>query len=146
MQDTKTSNPNWDPDAAARKIKDDAADVAKHTAQDAKGRVYDAKADVASEIGSAGLAAQDAASRMSPGSPQQRTLDEIARGLTDASTALHTKTIGELATDLSQFARRNPALFLSGAAVLGFAATRFARASSPAVVPGRIDPATGSRI
>ncbi len=146
MDETKSTNPSWDPDATARRLKAEVADVAQHTTNEAKGRVYGAKADVAAEIGSAGQAAQDAASRMSPGSPQQRTLDELARGLTDASTALHTKTIGELATDLSQFARRNPALFLSGAAVLGFAATRFARASSPALATGPIDPLTGDRI
>ena len=39
------------------------------------------------------------------------------------------KDLGEVAGDVSDFARRNPLAFLGGAALLGFAGTRIARAS-----------------
>ena len=63
---------------------------------------------------------------------------QIANGFADASEAVGNKDLGELAGELSGFARRSPLVFLGGAALVGFAAARFAKASStsPCSRPG----------
>ncbi|MEO5614022.1 MAG: hypothetical protein ABIR04_03725 [Cypionkella sp.] len=57
-------------------------------------------------------------------------MGKIASSLADASDALRDKDLGEILQAASRVARDNPVLFLSGAALLGFAASRFAKASS----------------
>ena len=66
---------------------------------------------------------------MRSGSAQERTFSQIAEGLADASDAMRDKDLGEMVGAVSNFARRNPMVFLGSAALIGFAATRFARAS-----------------
>ena len=67
------------------------------------------------------------------GSPfQQDLLREAADGLKQIARAVEGKNIGTLAGDLADFGRRNPVAYLGGAALVGFALARFARASTPA--------------
>ena len=75
-------------------------------------------------------ALRDASQNLRDGSPQARAFAQIADGLADAADAVRNRDVNELAGDLTGFARRNPLAFLGGAALLGFAATRFAKASS----------------
>ena len=88
-----------------------------------------AKSSVADEVGGIGSALRTAADEMRSGSPQERTMGQIAEGFADASDAIRGKDLGELVEQATSFARRNPMVFLGGAALLGFAATRFAKAS-----------------
>ena len=67
------------------------------------------------------------------GSPfQQDLLREAADGLKQIAHAVEGKSIGTMAGELSEFGRQNPVAYLGGAALVGFALARFARASTPA--------------
>lgn len=59
-----------------------------------------------------------------------RVLTTVADGLSSASQALRERSVGELATDVRALARRHPGAFMAAAAVAGFAAARFVRASA----------------
>lgn len=128
-------------DDVKQKAKDTAADVgdsARETAQNAAGTVRDeaarhaesAKDGVADEVSDVASALRKAADDMRNGSPQERTFSQIAGGLADVSESIRGKDLGEMANELSGFAKRNPMLFLGGMALAGFAATRFATASA----------------
>ena len=67
------------------------------------------------------------------GSPlQQDLLREAADGLKQIAHAVEGKSLGTMAAELSEFGRQNPVAYLGGAALVGFALARFARASTPA--------------
>ena len=74
-------------------------------------------------------AMRTAAEEMRSGSPQERTFGQIAEGIADVSDAMREKDLSTMVQDVSAFARNNPLVFLGGAALIGFAATRFAKAS-----------------
>jgi hypothetical protein len=57
--------------------------------------------------------------------------DEGAQMLTRLSGSLREKSLEELSSDLQAEARRHPAFFVAGAVGLGFALSRFLRASTP---------------
>lgn len=119
--------------SGARKVADDiksgARDVAETVSNEAVGYAEKAKASAADEVKDVASALRTAAHEMRSGSPQERTLSQIADGLADVSDAVRGKDLGEALGDLNQFARHNPMVFLGGAALVGFAATRFAKAS-----------------
>ncbi|WP_281969138.1 hypothetical protein [Roseovarius nanhaiticus] len=116
----------------------DLKESARETASEAVGTVRDeaarraenAKSGVADEVSDVASALRKAAKDMRGGSPQERTFGQIAGGLADLSDEIRNKDLGEMATQVSDFAKRNPLLFLGGAALAGFAATRFATASA----------------
>lgn len=127
-----------------RDIKDKAREAAGKAAAEARARAGDAADTVASEAANYAESAKDAAAdevrnvssalrtaadEMRRGSPQERTFGQIADSLADASDAVRDKDLGEMVGTVSDFAKRNPMVFLGGAALLGFAATRFAKAS-----------------
>jgi len=107
--------------------------LAEDAASAAATRADAAKASVASEVSSVASALRTAAEEMRSGSPQERTFGQIAEGLADASDAMRNKDLNTMVQDVSTFARKNPLVFLGGAALIGFAATRFAKASSTEV-------------
>ncbi len=115
---------------AAKTVKDTAREAVDAAQNEAKTRAESAKSSVAGEVSNVASALRTAADEMRSGSPQERTFGQIAEGLADASEAIRQKDLGEVARDLSDFARRNPLVFLGGAALVGFAATRFAKASA----------------
>ncbi|WP_104016944.1 hypothetical protein [Roseovarius nitratireducens] len=88
-----------------------------------------AKADAANEVNDVATSLRRASEDMRDGSAQERTLAQIARSLADASDAIRDKDLGEISQDIRKVARDNPVLFLGGAALLGFAASRYAKAS-----------------
>ncbi|WP_224814752.1 hypothetical protein [Hasllibacter sp. MH4015] len=88
------------------------------------------KYSVAEEGHNVASALRKAADEMRSGSPQERTLGQIADGIADASDAIKNKDMSEIVGDLNGFARRNPTVFLGAAALLGFVAVRFAKASN----------------
>ena len=114
----------------AQQAKDTAGNVAKSTADTAKSQANAAKASVADEVSGIASALRTAAEEMRSGSPQERTFGQIAEGLADASDAMREKDLSTMVQDVSAFARKNPLVFLGGAALVGFAATRFAKASN----------------
>ncbi len=108
-----------------------ARDAAQNAASAAKDQAETAKSSVADEMSGVAAALRTAAEEMRSGSPQERTFGQIAEGLADASESMRNKDLSEMVQDVSAFARKNPLVFLGGAALVGFAATRFAKASRP---------------
>lgn len=116
----------------AEKTKSAAGAIAQDAASAAAKQADAAKSSVAEEVSGVASALRTAAEEMRAGSPQERTFGQIAEGLADASDALREKDLSTMVQELSAFARKNPMVFLGGAALIGFAATRFAKASSDA--------------
>ncbi len=102
-------------------------------AQDAKSSVQQraeaAKTHAADETDKAAEAFHDAADRMDDGSLQERVMGQIADGISTATDQLRSKDMSTAFDDLTRLARKHPVAFLGGAALLGFAVTRFAKAS-----------------
>lgn len=92
-------------------------------------RADGAKEGVANEVKDVAEALRRASSELRGGSAQERTLGAIASSLADASDAIRDKDMGQIVQMVSRVARENPVLFLGGAALLGFAASRYAKAS-----------------
>jgi predicted amidohydrolase YtcJ len=120
----------------AKETVDSAVESARRTAASQAGEV---KSSVANEVSGVASALRTAAEEMRSGSPQERTFGQIAEGLADASDALREKDLSTMVEDVTKFARKNPLVFLGGAALIGFAATRFAKASE------EVDTATPSQ-
>jgi hypothetical protein len=137
MQD-KISKTSGDLSQEARETSENLAEAARKTAADAgRGlreeaamRADSAKAGVAGEVSDVASALRKAAGDMRDGSAQERTFGQIASSLADVSDTIRDKDLGQVASEVSDFAKRNPLLFLGGVALAGFAATRFAMASS----------------
>lgn len=83
----------------------------------------------ADEVSRTSQALETAAGEFEEGSIQHQLLHRAAGGLHQVSDRIRGRTIGELASGLADFGRRNPAAFIGGAALIGFAVARFARAS-----------------
>lgn len=62
-------------------------------------------------------------------SPAAAPARKLADGLDSIAQALEANSLGDLSRELQDFARRNPALFIGGAALAGFMAGRFLRSS-----------------
>lgn len=57
--------------------------------------------------------------------------DTAAQKIDEFASYFERKNIREMAQDVERFAKRNPAVFIGGAAVLGILAARFLKSSSP---------------
>ncbi|SHI52499.1 hypothetical protein [Wenxinia saemankumensis] len=116
----------------------DVVDAAKRTGREAVDsataeatrRGNEAKSATAGEIRTVAEALRKAADDLQDGSYQEKTFGYLANNLADMSDRVESKDIGEIVEDLTYYARRNPVLFLGGAALLGFAVTRFGKATS----------------
>lgn len=115
----------------ATKLKYSTKDVANVAASQASQVADDAKDVAAGQISGVASALREAASGLTKGSAAERTLGQIANGFADASESLHDRDFGELISAASDVAKRNPVLFIGGAVLLGFAASRFLKASAP---------------
>lgn len=100
---------------------------------EARSRADDAKSGVADEVKDVAMALRRASEELRGGSAQERTLGTIAGSLADASDSIRDKDLGEIVQMCSRVARENPMLFLGGAALLGFAVSRYAKASGDQV-------------
>jgi hypothetical protein len=109
--------------ARAEETLDTARDMATVGADAARNTLADTGARLAQTL-------QDQAEQ-APGA-QARVLSGIAGGVTRASDALRSKTVGEMVAAAQDYARRHPGAFAAGAAVAGFALARFLRSSSTA--------------
>lgn len=92
-------------------------------------RADNAKSGVADEVEGVATALRRASEDLRGDSAQERTLGTIASSLADASETIREKDLGEMVQMASRVARENPMLFLGGAALLGFAVSRYAKAS-----------------
>ncbi|MEW2913629.1 hypothetical protein [Leisingera sp. JC11] len=90
-----------------------------------------AQSQAAHEVQAAADAAGAAADAFTRGSVQAQAAQMVAGHLEDAAHRVRALDIEQTVQDVSAFARRNPLLFLSAAALAGFAAIRFLKAREP---------------
>lgn len=115
--------------SVASDIKNAATDRIDEALTEARTRAEDAKVGVADEVNDVARALRRASEELRGGSAQERTLGLISSSLADASDSIRDKDLGEILQMVSRVARANPVLFLGGAALLGFAVSRYAKAS-----------------
>lgn len=117
----------------AHQIGDGAKSAAKNAVDDAKQALHSqaekARSGAANEVSNIAGALRGASDELRSGSAAERSFAQLADGLAGASEAVRDKDLGELIDEMNRFARNNPATFLGGAAIIGFAASRFARSS-----------------
>lgn len=116
--------------SVASDIKVAAAQKFDQAMTEVRSKADDAKSGVADEVKDVANALRRASEELRGGSAQERTLGTIAGSLADVSDSIRNKDFGEIVQMVSKVARDNPVLFLGGAALLGFAASRYAKASS----------------
>lgn len=122
---------------------DDLSQTVKNTAQemgeDVKEAIHERAESAASDLGDrmaehatkAANAADAAAAEFSADSLHARAAQQVADQVEGIAAHLRTADLTTVTRDVSNFARKNPALFIGGAALLGFAATRFLKARDP---------------
>ena len=115
--------------AIGEEARQEASRLASSAQSFAEDKAEEYKGQAASEMNRMATALRDAGSDLREGSPQERAISSMADNLADAADAFANRDLGSLMADASAFARRNPTAFLGGAALLGFAAARFAKAS-----------------
>jgi hypothetical protein len=123
---------------AARDTVASAADATRTAAQNMASDLRDAAAgkmdDARDALGDSGDRLAEtlrrAAEEPGHGSVQARVLSAVAGGVSTAADTLRGRSVSEIAADVRDLARRNPAAFAAGAAVAGFVLARFLRASS----------------
>lgn len=138
---TKETNKSMTERAAdtARTAARDVADTARETVQDAaddatqraKVEAEVARDRAAEEVGKVSNAAEAAANEFDDGSMQARAIEEVARRVDDIAAQIRSTDIDRLARTLGDAAQRNPLMFVAGAALAGFAVTRFLKARDP---------------
>ena len=129
-------------DEAAEAV-DEATDRAKTVADNAAARAR-AEAElqtaavtgrVSREVDGAASALRGAADRIPPDSAAGRSFNQLADSLSGAADSLRTRDLNQIVEDVRGMARRNPLMFVGGAALLGLAAARFAKARQPLATP-----------
>ncbi|GLO69275.1 hypothetical protein MACH17_07920 [Phaeobacter inhibens] len=98
---------------------------------EARARAEEAQAQAAGEAAAVARAADAAASELPQGSFQAEAAQQLAQGLEQFADKVRTADLDKVLRDTGDFARKNPMLFLGGAALLGFAATRFLKSTAP---------------
>jgi hypothetical protein len=99
--------------------------------QEAVAQADTAKQAAADKVQQAANAAGAAASQLDSSSPQAQAVQHVAERIEDVAMKLRHADVRELAGQATDMARRNPMLFIGGAAVAGFAAARFLKARGP---------------
>lgn len=123
---------NSDLESQARAQATDLSRRAKEAVADKVRDAADAaQSQAAREMQSTADAANAAADALAPGAVQAQAAQLVADHLEDAAHRVRNLNVDQTVRDVSAFARRNPLLFLGGAALAGFAATRFLKASEP---------------
>ena len=126
-------------DSVTRAAKDQAGEIgtaAKDMAADATGKVKSAmneqKTAGADYLGTIAQAVHRAAGEFESDVPHAAQYIRQAAGqIETVANAVRQRDMRELAGEVQEFARRQPTLFFGGAMILGFAALRFFKSSSP---------------
>ena len=123
----------------AQSAKDQASELtsaAKDLANDATGKVKtvmnEQKTAGADYIGSIAQAVNRAAGEFDSNVPQAaRYIRQTAGKIQNVAKAVRERDVRDLVGEVQDFARRQPTLFFGGAVILGFAALRFLKSSTP---------------
>lgn len=108
--------------AAAADMRDEAGALGRDIADAARDSVADDMSAISGAL-------RRASNELRDGSPRERTFGAAADAMADLADSLRDRDLGQIADELGDFARRNPVGFLGGAALLGFAGARMAKAS-----------------
>lgn len=95
----------------------------------ADSKLEEGKAEAISQIDRTAEQIRNAGHEFGDDSYQAQAAEYLASNLSQAADMIRNKDLGAIVDDVTLFARRNPALFLGGAALLGFAAARMMKAS-----------------
>jgi hypothetical protein len=113
-------------------MQEQAAEAARAAASDARERAESVYRDASSAAGKTSDAIDDAADALA--SSGHETLSQAAAALSDRvrslSSYLEDRKLEDLIGDARTLAQRNPALFIAGGVALGFALSRFLKASA----------------
>lgn len=138
-QNGENPSPQTDDGSTLGSVASDIRSAASHKYDQAvtevRAKADDARSDMADEVKDVANALRRASEELRGGSAQERTLGQIASSLADASESIRNKDLGEIAEMAKKVGRENPILFLGGAALLGFAASRYAKASGNSTNP-----------
>ncbi|WP_299694486.1 hypothetical protein [uncultured Tateyamaria sp.] len=116
----------------ARQTAADLGQQAKTAAKDHVNQHVEAVRDrAAAQVQTTSDAAEAAASAFHPGSVQAEAVQHVADRIEGFAHNLRTTDVRTSLQSVNTFARENPVLFVAGAALLGFAATRFLKARDP---------------
>ncbi|MEL6518315.1 MAG: hypothetical protein AAFQ39_11395 [Pseudomonadota bacterium] len=127
---TKTSDPTV-LETAKDRATDMANDAADAATEKAKHEATKARDMAANEKQKAANAAEAAAREFDPGSVQAHAIEHVASRIDEIADHLRTTDVDRLARTVGDAARRNPIMFVAGAALAGFAVTRFLKARDP---------------
>lgn len=116
-------------DNTVDKAKDAVTDMANDARDTAAGSARDhaetARSQAIDEMDDAADAAEAARDEFEPNSLQAAALEQIGAQINAVASQLRDKPVDAMVDDVAVFARKNPLLFLGGAALAGFAAARF---------------------
>ncbi len=142
-----TDHPTKNNESDLRDTLDNTVTAASEFAHRQVERAADQATDQAEmEVTRAVDAAVAASKEFEPGSLQAQAAGQIAAQLQTVASSISDTDLAAATAKAKTFARENPALFLGGAALLGFAAARFLKASDPegrGALLGDTDPWTG---
>lgn len=118
-------------EAAGQVVKQQAKRVAAGVSEQAKSTVETRKDGVAEDLGTVAEVIRQTSYEAASDNPTLMEYGQrIANQLEGVSTYLDNHGLDEILTDAQSFARRQPAVFLGGAFMLGLAVGRFLRSSS----------------
>lgn len=116
---------------ATERAKQEAARLGDKAKQHAEGYADEKKNEAGERIGTLASSLRALADKLEN---EEQWLagyvSSAADQLDDFSNTVRNREVGEILQDVESFARRQPTLFLAGAAAIGFAAGRFMKASS----------------
>lgn len=116
----------------AGQAKAEVAALGENAKQTAYAKAEEAKGRGASEVERTAENIRNAGREFGEDSYAYQAADYLATSLHDAADAIRTRDVSTVMDDVTHFARRNPAVFLGGAAMLGFFAARMLKASERA--------------
>jgi len=128
--------------AAQSHVNDLGQQVSEAANNHANAHVANIRNAAASRVQNVADATQAAAAKLDGAAPQAQAMHQVADQIEDIAGQLRTADLGKIANQATQVARANPLVFLTGAAIAGFAVARFlkARDTTPSASQPEKDP------
>ena len=114
------------------KVREKAAEVAGKAKEQIEGRYDEQKSRAMSEVNHLASALRRAGDDLSGQGGLgigSTVLGRVATHLESLGTTMDGKNLDDIVSDVERLARRNPAMFIGGAMLIGFAASRFLKSS-----------------